>query len=278
MTSATFSVKATVPSGQTLRLFGHDGTNNNILGTLTLQPNGRYAYTGSSNDFKNVINFRIYSQPYTGGSTVITQVSEAMLDVNGTSTDYIPYTADTYSVTWESEAGTVYGGSVDLVSGVLTVDRVIDTITKNSTWYSFKTGTGNSSAVVQLTHYQNCLYIDGASSKNGAISTTGKEAENYWINQRENEVPSSGDMCFAYSSTGQIRFHRTDVSTITDLESFKTNFPDTQVVYKITNPTTYQLTPQEVTTLLGSNNVWADTGDTSVGYVANTKLYIDSRI
>lgn len=37
------------------------------------------------------------------------------------------------------------------------------------------------------------------------------------------------------------------------------------------------LTPREVTTLLGCNNIFADTGDTSVTYVANTKLYIDNK-
>jgi hypothetical protein len=39
-------------------------------------------------------------------------------------------------------------------------------------------------------------------------------------------------------------------------------------------PVTYQLTPTEVTLLLGYNNVWADTGDTTVTYRADTKLYI----
>lgn len=34
-----------------------------------------------------------------------------------------------------------------------------------------------------------------------------------------------------------------------------------QVVYKLSTPQTYQLTPTEVTTLLGQNNVWADTGN-----------------
>jgi hypothetical protein len=33
-------------------------------------------------------------------------------------------------------------------------------------------------------------------------------------------------------------------------------------------PIEYQLTPQEVTTLLGVNNIWADTGDVTVTYGA----------
>ncbi len=42
-----------------------------------------------------------------------------------------------------------------------------------------------------------------------------------------------------------------------------------QVVYGLAEPKTYQLTPAEVTTLLGVNNIWADTGDVSLEYLSN---------
>lgn len=180
---------------------------------------------------------------------------------------YTPYTGTTIPITF-TEAGTVYGGVWDVVGGVLRVDRVCDTITKDSAWYGFSTGTGNSSAVVQLTEYQNVKFIAGISSRNGAISSTGKEASNYWVNSRQNEVPSDGDMCFAYSSTGQLRFHRSDVSNITDLASFKTNFQDTQILYYLAQPITYTLTPQQLDTLAGQNVVWADCGDVTVEYLS----------
>lgn len=191
---------------------------------------------------------------YVYNTGTITNVSS----VDGGSYRYIP-------ISWTS-AGTVYGGTVDVTSGVLRVDRVIDTITKDSAWYGFSTGTGNSSAVVQLTEYQNCYYVDGTSTRNGAISSTGKEAENYWVSARQNEVPNDGDMCFAYSSSGQLRFHRTDVSSITTLDAFKAVFPNTQIAYKLATPITYQLTPQELKTLLGQNNIWSTTGDVEVTY------------
>ena len=167
--------------------------------------------------------------------------------------------ATTYTSDWTSPAGTVYGGTLDVVSGVLTVDRVCETITKDSAWFSFSTGTGNSSAAVYLEYYNNCKYVDGSSSRNGAISSTGKETGNYWIHARQNEVPE-GDMRFAYSYTGYVRFHRTDVANITDLNAFKAAFPDTQICYYLATPLTYQLTAQEVEALVGTNNVWS-TGD-----------------
>ena len=173
-----------------------------------------------------------------------------------------PGDATTYSSDWTSPAGTVYGGTLDVVTGLLTVDRVCETITKDSAWFSFSTGTGNSSAAVYLEYYNNCKFVDGISSRNGAISSTGKESGNYWYGPRQNEVPE-GDMCFAYSYTGFIRFHRTDVANITDLNAFKSVFPDTQICYYLATPLTYQLTPQEVELLTGTNNIWSE-GQVSV--------------
>ena len=46
------------------------------------------------------------------------------------------------------------------------------------------------------------------------------------------------------------------------------------MVYKLATPLTYQLDPVQITTLLGENNLWADTGAVSVEYPADTKAYI----
>ena len=227
------------------------------------------------------INFWCGAGVYSASTKVIDNIQ---LEKGSTATSYAPYSnicpisgrtglsvyvsptqnqadATTYNSDWTSEAGTVYGGSLDVVTGVLTVDRVCETITKDSAWYSFSTGTGNSSAVVNLEYYNNCKYVDGISSRNGAISSTGEETGNYWIHARQNEVPV-GDMCFAYSYTGYVRFHRTDVANITDLNAFKAAFPDTQICYYLATPLTYQLTAQEVELIKGLNNVWADTNTT----------------
>ena len=51
-----------------------------------------------------------------------------------------------------------------------------------------------------------------------------------------------------------------------------------QISYLIANPQTYQLTPTEVKTLLGNNNIWADTGDIDLTYRADLGLYLDKII
>jgi hypothetical protein len=69
----------------------------------------------------------------------------------------------------------------------------------------------------------------------------------------------------------------TDITTI---EQFKiwlsTN--NVQLVYPLATPLTVQLTPSQISTLLGENHIWADTGDVAVTYRADTKLFIQEQI
>lgn len=59
---------------------------------------------------------------------------------------------------------------------------------------------------------------------------------------------------------------------------FKTAMSGVQLAYKLATPIVYDLTPTEVKTLLGVNNIFADTGDTEVEYRTDTKLYISKKI
>ena len=156
---------------------------------------------------KNTINLQIESgssaSPYAPYSNIcpISGWTRANVYHSGADTS----DATTYSITFPSAAGTVYGGTLDVTNGVLTVDRA------------------------QIASY------------------AGETLSSTWISDRD--VYSAG----ATPTTGA------------------------QVVYELATPITYHLTPQEITTLLGHNNIWADTGDTSVTYRADTKLYIDKK-
>lgn len=81
------------------------------------------------------------------------------------------------------------------------------------------------------------------------------------------------------SQDSALQFHidgLTDVPNFTNamvLEYFANN--PTYVVAKLAQPVTVQLTAQQLTTLLGTNNVWSDADSVTVDYVADTKLYIE---
>ena len=80
------------------------------------------------------------------------------------------------------------------------------------------------------------------------------------------------------ASSGYIYFSNGGESTTKEAaKTWVQNHPFS-VVYPLANPVTYQITPTEVSTLLGANNIWADTGDIDVTYKADTQLYIDKKI
>ena len=110
-----------------------------------------------------------------------------------------------YTVTFGS-AGTVYGGTLDVTTGTLTV------------------------------------------TKANIASYNGETLPGAWISDRD---------VYAVGTTPTI---------------------GAQVVYDLAEPIVYNLTPVEIRTLVGQNTIWADTGDVTVKYSADTKAFIDNYI
>lgn len=171
--------------------------------------------------------------------------------------------ATEYNVSLAS-AGTVYGGTLDAVSGVLTVDKaVVDlgslTWTYDSTIPRFHTN-GLEGVISQVNNNE---IIDG-------LSTMYK-------------VVSFYDLYTQFKENGSIAVSKGKALSVintayTDAALFKTAMSGQMFVYPLANPQTYQLTPTEIKSLLGINNVWSDAGDVEVEYRADTKLYIDKRL
>lgn len=106
-----------------------------------------------------------------------------------------PDDATVYNVDWTTQAGTVYGGTVNVVTGVLTVDMV------------------------------------------NIPSYNGETINEPWLSSMD---------AYAAGTTPTI---------------------GAQVVYTLATPLTYQLTPQEVEALVGTNNIWTSSGNVSVTVV-----------
>lgn len=153
----------------------------------------------------------------------------------------------TYSVSWQTEAGEVFGGYVDLVSGVLTVDRAIKTVA-DCYWYGsngfFYTETVMNEIVHGDGRYDHCI-SDVYATKNVAQSAS--------LVNGEMSVDASG-----YLQLKDARY-----SSASD---FKTAMGTSQFVYELATPITYQLTPTQIKSLLGNNNAWCSTGDVTLEY------------
>lgn len=168
-----------------------DGNWTNHSGTFSTV--GYVSFTSNANKICDGVAFDTIQ-----GSTSKARFGALQIEIAAERTNYESYTGHTYPVTWQTAAGTVYGGTVDLVSGVLTVDRA------------------------QIASYN------------------GEALPGKWISDRD--VYAEGTS----PTTGA------------------------QVVYELAEPQTYQLTPQQIQLLKGSNVLWSDADDLTLTYLGTT--------
>lgn len=174
------------------------------------------------------------------------------IELGNTATAYEPYTATTYPVSW-SEQGTVYGGYFK--DGELWKTHILETYTGASgeSWTIASDNTQRiakpSSAKVSDNTYSNMALITSASSPAWGYFRLG--ASNLIIN----------------------------LGTFSNVSDFKTwlGSNNLQMVYELATPVKVaDLEEVEITSLLGVNNIWCDTGDCEVEYRADIDLLITS--
>lgn len=161
--------------------------------------------------------------------------------------------------------GTVYGGTLDVTTGVLTV---------NMAYLSFDgtdirglsvgdTGTaGYKLLAIQLNAYGRPKGKVFASS-----ATVTKLVCNQYKTVSSDAVYTRTQGASATRLGTALRFYDESLQTVDAWTTAMSQTP-LQVAYEIDAPITVQLTPQEVSTLLGENNIWADVGDVTITYMA----------
>lgn len=194
--------------------------------------------------------------------------SQAQLEEGSTATEYEAYDGDTYTVDWTNEAGTIYGGTLDVSSGTLTVTHFCGRVTTLTTYWA-----GQENTVGSYIYYRQespTLFELGWPEPSGTTKT---------ISMCNRLTPNQGGYLSDVSGVGwswandnagylYFRLPYTELGTNSSTESADQKAAIQQwlsdnplyVVYPI-DPVTYTLTPQEITMLLGTNTIWADTGD-----------------
>lgn len=186
------------------------------------------------------------------------QYEKVQLEVGTQATDFTPYITATTHTT--SLGRTVYGGTVDVVSGTLTVTRaIVDLGTLNWTYYS--SGSTSDKAIFYTP-------LAGAVGKPNS-NVANCMAEKYKTDSVNGVLANVGGIGISNNSNPPNVW----VST-----SSQSDTPSGQLCYELATPTTYTLTPSTINTLAGVNNVWVDSGDCSIEYYADTKLYIDKKL
>lgn len=199
---------------------------------------------------KTVTRIRFY---VTSGVTLSGTYAPS-LEFTNEVTEYEPYQGTSYPI---SLGQTVYGGTLDVVSGKLDVDWAkIDMGSLN--W-----GIWNGKFVASLP--------DAYQSLMGSIPLV---SEIYKTGQWGSSASQGEDMIWITGSTSNAEVYVQD-STYTDKTAFKTAVTGKYMAYKLKTPTEVTLTPTEVNTLLGQNNIWADSGDVTVEIGQNPYVLVN---
>ena len=165
-----------------------------------------------------------------------------------TDATYEPYQGDVYSITWAS-AGTVYGGTLDVPSGVLTVDWL--GVDMGDREWQYNTSGNHPCFRAPMTDRKYGNDASGIYGICSAYSWYGNNTTTGLANNLENGQ-------FGFQTTASGCWVRDD--RYTDATTFTSAVSGQYIIYQRATPQTYQLTPTQVETLLHDNNIWCDTG------------------
>ena len=194
--------------------------------------------TITQNDLNSIVYF------YASGISTTATVSNFQIEKGTSPTSYEPYT------------NTVYSGTLDVVSGELVVDmKMVEfdgSSDENWTLQSI-----NSHGIANFYIGISPAYKSGSETKSFSNMLT-----------FQSTVIAETTTAGYHLSGGSTLYARIESSIANTVASFKTWLSENklQLCYELATPITYQLTPTEVDSLLGTNNIWNDCGETEVTY------------
>ena len=202
----------------------------------------------------------IYAQTYTYTSSNSKMTYDLLCSYKmqmefNTITSYEPYKGNIYSEDWSSEVGTVYGGYVDLAKGELVA-------THKFVIYNGQEDGWNTYYVSHQIHFTRVI-SDKKIKMNSSISNLFPNANNIVFGDRK-EYSVFGD----HNTLPRIYVNAPYEmpNGVTEWKEWLSANP-LQVCYELAEPIHYSLTPQQLLTFKGENNIWSDTnGQTEVKF------------
>ena len=165
-----------------------------------------------------------------------------------------------YKTASASVTETVYGGRLDLVTGVLTTTMVIKDM-GDIAWGKSSSPSASGGSV----------FAYNGANLNPAI----KPRERYTASNiycTSYKTAPSTSWFYTSLQNGEISINTNSIAiaedAYTDAQAFKTAVTGQKVVYEIATPTYSQLTHQQISAFRGANHIWADSGNVSVTYRA----------
>lgn len=229
------------------------GKNIESLGFRRYDQNGQYV----GNGIQNLAN-KTYGCSFTANSDAhfitffvnneSTKQGDISISYPATFTTYEPYT------------NTVYGGTLDVEKGELTVDRaMVDLGTLN--WQErFSLGgdyTFSASITTPYKYYQNVNAICSKYEYGGTVTAV--------ADMRYKSQSTFCLFCSLILQSYTIYIKHNEELTPAQ---FKQSLQGVQLCYELAEPTTIQLTPEEVQLLKGANTLWTDGDEIELTYKA----------
>ena len=190
-------------------------------------------------------------------SSVGTIKVKAQIEFGSNATPYEPYAGRSITI---NLGQTIYGAKLYPLEGKAVIDRAIAVFN----------GTENFNNNYFPTIVCNKLFPKGDVSGNSFINS---------------HLPSLNIACNYANSTTKttFQFGKADeywgVSSADELKAIfaqqYANGTPVTICYPLAEPIEIQLTPNQINSLYGVNNLWADSGDTTAEYRADTKLFIE---
>ena len=197
--------------------------------------------------------------------------SNIQIEVSDTQTDFEPYNGTTKALTWQTEAGTVYGGYVDAIRGKLVATHA-------------KIDLGDKFYVASDTNTADVYRMVSSSAVSGIkVPSATDVAANIicdtYKTQKADRVYSL-NQGISILSTGKIAIYDPNYNASDSPSGFKSFVTGSYMVYELATPIEYDIESIDgLETIFGVNNIFADCGSIkSVLYPADTKLYIDSAL
>ncbi len=179
-----------------------------------------------------------------------------------------------YPITFPTEAGTVYGGALDVTAGVLTVTHgklevqdlpaLTGTVWRKSSQpgilNAYYIGSANMNSITPRDSSFLCSHFEQKDTYVGIVN--GLNHTNTGVLYVMCDEALCGDTVAGFTQW---------------LADQKTAGTPVELWYELVTPVTYQLDATAISTLLGQNTISADTGPVALRYRADTKLYIDGK-
>ena len=178
------------------------------------------------------------------------------MNVGSTIQPYSKYNGTTHTIPFGQ---TVYGGSLEVETGVLTVDKVLIDMGDLSWTYS--------------NNYFRTDYFKTRMKKPTSTTVKANAICEQYATKTWQAITTEG---FAVNTTGEMIVADSRYNTAS---AFTTGVSGAHMCYELATPTTIQLTPVEVSTILGQNNIYSNcNGTVEVVYRADIQKYVDKKI